>query len=627
MTPANCASLRLLSVSYNLVSAQNMDSDDRLVSLVVCSPGIEATSAASCFLSSFICGRVAHSFNNDSPGLLRFLRSPEAARSIIMADRDIPDGSACTRHFTRYSVGSETVEDVAVALNEVASSLASKESISAVMISHSSGTFILIWNPMTGFIVFDPHRRGRHQGATFTFLTTRPENNPLTRFRLFFHDLFGFNTVRGRYRSEQPRPNNHPGGLQAAAFESNFGILRHPYDLIWMLRTLIETQHENSVLRRENAALTQRNNSLNQQPTGTGTASHVLLSSARNPLPESTRIPPRSRIHQRSSLPSSRALSEHVTDSEASSSTSGASSERFTDFGAREPPPGHTVPGLSDSQYARLVQRLEEITLLRHRESGREDIPVMPTRSRLQLHDSPLPVPQPQFNCVVCMETHSLEDVALVEPCQHMFCRSCMRNHVQSRLEARQLPIYCPTCPTGRASPQTAANPSEIGDELIQILGITRRHLIILEELQKAPFSVPVQCPACRNTVSLDREQHQRARILTCPLPRCAGMWCKQCNQRVSPNARHSCDGEAETQDLARRAGWKTCPGCSILTEKIEGCDHMTCPVPHCHSHFCYACGALIIRANHAGVDVINAVYRHNGMCTARSTRQGRQDR
>jgi hypothetical protein len=35
----------------------------------------------------------------------------------------------------------------------------------------------------------------------------------------------------------------------------------------------------------------------------------------------------------------------------------------------------------------------------------------------------------------------------------------------------------------------------------------------------------------------------------------------------------------------------KPCPGCGTLTEKISGCDHITCTVGGCGTHWCYFCG------------------------------------
>ncbi|PMD13445.1 hypothetical protein NA56DRAFT_665552 [Hyaloscypha hepaticicola] len=35
----------------------------------------------------------------------------------------------------------------------------------------------------------------------------------------------------------------------------------------------------------------------------------------------------------------------------------------------------------------------------------------------------------------------------------------------------------------------------------------------------------------------------------------------------------------------------KKCPGCATMTEKISGCDHITCTVPGCGAHWCFFCG------------------------------------
>ncbi|KAH7341183.1 hypothetical protein BKA66DRAFT_479243 [Pyrenochaeta sp. MPI-SDFR-AT-0127] len=35
----------------------------------------------------------------------------------------------------------------------------------------------------------------------------------------------------------------------------------------------------------------------------------------------------------------------------------------------------------------------------------------------------------------------------------------------------------------------------------------------------------------------------------------------------------------------------KHCPGCKTPTQKINGCDHMTCSMPGCRTHWCWSCG------------------------------------
>lgn len=55
---------------------------------------------------------------------------------------------------------------------------------------------------------------------------------------------------------------------------------------------------------------------------------------------------------------------------------------------------------------------------------------------------------------------------------------------------------------------------------------------------------------------------------------------------------------EAEAvRDTVRRAaemtlkGAKECPGCGVVTEKVGGCDHITCMMKGCGAHWCFFCG------------------------------------
>lgn len=50
------------------------------------------------------------------------------------------------------------------------------------------------------------------------------------------------------------------------------------------------------------------------------------------------------------------------------------------------------------------------------------------------------------FECGVCFEEQSNEFVAKIERCHHSFCRNCIRRYLETEVEARKHPIFCPGC-------------------------------------------------------------------------------------------------------------------------------------------------------------------------------------
>ena len=56
---------------------------------------------------------------------------------------------------------------------------------------------------------------------------------------------------------------------------------------------------------------------------------------------------------------------------------------------------------------------------------------------------------------------------------------------------------------------------------------------------------------------------------------------------------------ERLNDELAREQGFKKCPSCSVLIEKTEGCNHMTC---RCGAHICWIC---------LGIYTAQTIYGH----------------
>ena len=57
------------------------------------------------------------------------------------------------------------------------------------------------------------------------------------------------------------------------------------------------------------------------------------------------------------------------------------------------------------------------------------------------------------FECRVCFEVFDLDHVALLDICEHTFCRNCLRQYVTVKVEDRRYPIPCPACVADNAKP------------------------------------------------------------------------------------------------------------------------------------------------------------------------------
>ncbi|KAL4064725.1 hypothetical protein V8B97DRAFT_2025998 [Scleroderma yunnanense] len=166
---------------------------------------------------------------------------------------------------------------------------------------------------------------------------------------------------------------------------------------------------------------------------------------------------------------------------------------------------------------------------------------------------------QRKFDCGICLEECPEDDSTTVDGCGHMMCRGCMKHSIAAKIAERRFPILCPICTADNSGCSAA-------------------------EMQLSQLCILLHCRKCKRAAFVDRHDYNDMSNVACPLPDC--------------NHMHSCDGSLELDHLMKKKGWKYCPNCKIPIIKEHGCNHMTCIAPGCNTHFCYLCGALIIRSS-----------------------------
>ena len=204
-----------------------------------------------------------------------------------------------------------------------------------------------------------------------------------------------------------------------------------------------------------------------------------------------------------------------------------------------------------------------------------------------------------KFECPICIEEFSLEDVVIVQACvdarenakepHHKVCRGCYLIYVKSEISDGKVPVTC----------AMVGCKAELTELEINIL---TDDADLLSKYQLALFNKWVE------------GEHKGERVYHCGTVNCRGVlivsigeveaqcgacrvnWCTQCVVKWHNNL--TCEayqkwraendsGDSKMADFIKESGLARCPSCGNGILKTYGCNHMTC---RCGTHLCYLC-------------------------------------
>ena len=170
--------------------------------------------------------------------------------------------------------------------------------------------------------------------------------------------------------------------------------------------------------------------------------------------------------------------------------------------------------------------------------------------------------------CTVCGDESHREE--LIWPCEHAYCDGCASEGFRTALKSRA-PFRC--CGKDVPVSECHALPRETVD----------KYASLLVELKTTN---PIYChqPKCGAFVPPDLVVGDLAKCA-----KCNAQTCRHCRKAAHPGKFCKQDKETEAvKELAQEKGWKSCPGCQHMVERLEGCLHIVCS--RCQTAFCYRC-------------------------------------
>ena len=170
--------------------------------------------------------------------------------------------------------------------------------------------------------------------------------------------------------------------------------------------------------------------------------------------------------------------------------------------------------------------------------------------------------------CTACGDESHREE--LIWPCEHAYCDGCASEGFRAALKSRA-PFRC--CGKDVPVSQCHSLSRETADE----------YASLLVELKTTN---PIYCnhPKCGAFVPPELVVGDLAKC-----GKCTAQTCRHCRKAGHPGTFCKQDKETEAvRELAQEKGWKSCPGCQHIVERLEGCLHIVCS--RCQTAFCYRC-------------------------------------
>ncbi|KIJ11866.1 hypothetical protein PAXINDRAFT_83865, partial [Paxillus involutus ATCC 200175] len=196
---------------------------------------------------------------------------------------------------------------------------------------------------------------------------------------------------------------------------------------------------------------------------------------------------------------------------------------------------------------------------------------------------------QGEQTCPICYD-----DVSSPQQlgCGHVYCVACLRHFLSSALDSDQLPLTC----LGDEARCRVPIPIPTIQQFLPPASFNR----LLEAAFDSHVSKhPEEFKCCKtpDCTQLYRSVRPGARAKSLHCPSCFASVCNACNMDAHEGltcAESRIHRDPAEQDrlndewIASQGGRvKKCPRCSVLIEKTQGCNHMTC---RCGAHICWRC-------------------------------------
>lgn len=191
------------------------------------------------------------------------------------------------------------------------------------------------------------------------------------------------------------------------------------------------------------------------------------------------------------------------------------------------------------------------------------------------------------FRCSICYENVHEDERVVLEACgnaDHGCCQECMQHYITGLVADGRVNAIC--CPQGKEC-GAQASADEIQD-LIDDDAYDRYMRFLSMQRDRTLRQCPACSLLCKPEVDEDGEVVAEMRCRACGQELCyyhssahIGRPCEEYRREMAKEERLTMEGALK--------GTRPCPSCGIPTDKVSGCNHMTCGT--CQDDWCWICG------------------------------------
>ena len=171
-------------------------------------------------------------------------------------------------------------------------------------------------------------------------------------------------------------------------------------------------------------------------------------------------------------------------------------------------------------------------------------------------------------------------DEIQLENCFHSFCKICWLTYIKNELiEKKQIKIKCMDHLCNEILPEMVIY-TIIKDDKNLILKYNENKL--RQEILNNPKKKFCPYPNCNSYAILNEKNNKNVKCEN------GHLFCFYCLQKPHDNLECNKELDEKMEEFAKKKFIKKCPNCGCWTEKIDGCNHITCI--ECTYQWCWLC-------------------------------------